>query len=140
MLQEKQCRSSHRRFSIKKLFLKVLQCLQENTCVGSLFLIKACNFVKERLQQSCFSANITKFLRAPFCRTSANGCSWQLAPLPLKLVPLTNLKNCFFLIKRNGKAFELDPSNGDDPSFQFFVLSSVGIYGHFFNLIFKTSQ
>ena len=27
-------RSSHRRFSVKKMFLKILQISQENTCVG----------------------------------------------------------------------------------------------------------
>ena len=30
-------KSSHRRFSIKNLFLKILQCSQENTCVGVSF-------------------------------------------------------------------------------------------------------
>ena len=42
-----QIRSSHQRCSIKKLFL-------------------ACNFIKKRLQHSCFLQKFSKFLRTPF--------------------------------------------------------------------------
>ena len=58
------------RCSIKKLFLKILQYSQENTCVGVPFFnenagLQSCKFKKERLQRRCFNVNITKFLRAP---------------------------------------------------------------------------
>ena len=60
-------RSNHQRSSMKKLFLKISQCSLENTCVG-VFLykiagLKACNFIKKRLQHRYFSVNIAKFLR-----------------------------------------------------------------------------
>ena len=44
----------------KKMLLKILQYLQENTCVG---VFQACNFIKKRLQCRCFPVNIAKFLR-----------------------------------------------------------------------------
>ena len=56
-------RSNHRRCSIKKLFLKILQYSQENNCVGVSGL-KACNFIKKRLETRYFPMNIVKFLRA----------------------------------------------------------------------------
>ena len=53
-------RCSHLRCSIKKLFLKILKCSQENTYAAVYFFIK--------LQDSgrrCFPVNILKFLRTP---------------------------------------------------------------------------
>ena len=61
-------RSSHPRHSIKKLFLKIPQYSQESTCVRVSFLIKLHSTLKRRLQRGCFSANITKSLRAPFLK------------------------------------------------------------------------
>ena len=52
------CQSSHRRCSIKKLLLTILRYSQENN-------LKACNFLKKRLQHKCFLMNIVKFLRTP---------------------------------------------------------------------------
>ena len=57
--------------SSKKVVLKISQNLLENTCVGSLFNNnvagqKTCNYVKKRLQRSCFPVNIAKFLKTPF--------------------------------------------------------------------------
>ena len=59
------------RCSIKKVFLKILQNSQENTCARASFLIKlqaeACNFIeKETLAQVYFPVNFPKFLRTPF--------------------------------------------------------------------------
>ena len=62
-------RSSHRRCFIKKVFLKISQYSQENTC------LKACNFIKKRLQHRHFSVNIAKFLRTPILK---NICKWLL--------------------------------------------------------------
>ena len=43
---------------------------QESTWVGVSFWktcrLKACNFIKKRLQQKCFSVKFAKFLRTPF--------------------------------------------------------------------------
>ena len=61
-------RSSHQRRSIKKVFLKISQNSQENSCVGDPFLIQlqACNFIKKRLRHRCFPVYLAKFLRVPF--------------------------------------------------------------------------
>ena len=57
--------SSQWRFSVRKVFLKFSQILLENTCVGVSFSkvsgLKVCNFIKKRLQHSCFSVNIVIF-------------------------------------------------------------------------------
>ena len=60
-------RSSHHRYSIKKLLLKISQYLQETPLLDSFFKkiagLKACNFFKKRPQHKRFSVNIAKFLR-----------------------------------------------------------------------------
>ena len=62
-------RSSHRRYSIKKVLLKISQNLQENTCTRVSFLSKvqpsACNFIKKTLAQlfSCEFSFFTEHLR-----------------------------------------------------------------------------
>ena len=50
----------------KKVFLKMSQISQENTCAGVSFLIK----------RKCFSVNFAKILRTTFWRISVNGCFW----------------------------------------------------------------
>ena len=45
------------------MFLKILQYLQENTCLESLFNKLA------GLQHRCFSVNIAKFLRTPILKS-----------------------------------------------------------------------
>ena len=53
-----------------KLFLKILQNPQENTCTRGPFLVKlqvwACNLFKKRLWHKYFSVNFAKFSRTPF--------------------------------------------------------------------------
>ena len=76
-------RSSHRRYSVKKVFLKISQISQENTCAG-LFLnkaaaLQACNLIKKRLQHRCFPVKFAKFLRRPIWRTSANDWSKDMS-------------------------------------------------------------
>ena len=48
-----QCRNIHQRCSVKKVFLKILHCSQENTCV----------LVCVKLQHRFVPVNIAKFLR-----------------------------------------------------------------------------
>ena len=57
-------KSSHHMCSIKKVLLKFPQISQENTCVGVSFQQKSCNFIKKRLQQSCFPVKFTKILKS----------------------------------------------------------------------------
>ena len=61
---------SHRRCSVKKVYLEISQNSQENTCARLSFLIKlqtsACNLFKKRLWRRFFPLNFAKFLRTPF--------------------------------------------------------------------------
>ena len=50
----------------KKLFLKISQNSQENTCTWGSFLIKLLTLVKKRLWHRCFPVNLAKFSRTPF--------------------------------------------------------------------------
>ena len=60
-------RSSHRRCSIKKLYLKISQYSQENTYARGFFNqvkgCQVCNFIKKIFQHRYFSVNIVKFLK-----------------------------------------------------------------------------
>ena len=60
-----------RRCSVKKMFLKISQNSQENTCARVSFLIKIQAlglqlYQKERLRRKCFPANFAKFSRITF--------------------------------------------------------------------------
>ena len=59
----------------KKLFLKISQNSQENTCARVSFLIKlkasALRFIKRRLWHWCFPVNFVKFLRSPFLQSTS---------------------------------------------------------------------
>ena len=63
-------RGNHRNCSLKKVFLKILQNSQQNTCVRVFFYndagLRPGNVLENRLRQSCFSVNLAKFLRIPF--------------------------------------------------------------------------
>ena len=59
--------------STKKVFLKIWENLQENTCARVFFLEKiahhqACKFIKKRLQHRYFNVNFAKLLKT-LCRT-----------------------------------------------------------------------
>ena len=55
-------RSSHQRYSIKKLFLKVSQYWQENICIGKNVSSEACNFIKKRFQERFFDTYFEEHL------------------------------------------------------------------------------
>ena len=66
-------RSSHWRYSIKKVFLKTSQISQENTCTRVSFLIKL--QADTWLWHGCFSVNFAKFEKTPFFyRTPLGNC------------------------------------------------------------------
>ena len=52
------------RYSLKKMFLKILENSRENPCARASFLIKL--QLKKRLRPSYFPVNIANFLRTPF--------------------------------------------------------------------------
>ena len=58
---------------MKKVFLKVLQNLHENTCARVSFFNKACNFVKKETLKQVFSCKFAKFLRTPFLTEHPGG-------------------------------------------------------------------
>ena len=62
-------KSSHWKCSVKRMLLKILQILPENTCVESFFDkvagLQASKCIKKHLQQSCFPVRFVKFSRAP---------------------------------------------------------------------------
>ena len=60
----------------KKVFLEILQNLQENTCARVSFFTKvaglrAVNLLKKRLRHRCFPVNFAKLLRTPFLQNSS---------------------------------------------------------------------
>ena len=63
---------SNRRCSVKKVFLKILQNSQENTCVRVSFLIKL------QAPHRCFPVNFAKIFRTPFYRTPLDDCFSRL--------------------------------------------------------------
>ena len=84
------CRSSHCRCFIKKVFFKISQNSQENTCIGVSFLKKIAAWrpaalLKKRLKHRCFPVNFLRnfyehlFGRTPFFRSSAHG---SIVPFP----------------------------------------------------------
>ena len=56
---------------VKKVFLKISQNLQENTCARVSFLIKlqVCNFIKKETLIKVFSCEFCEILRTHFYRT-----------------------------------------------------------------------
>ena len=64
-------RSSHRRFSVKKVFLEIWQNSQENTCARVSFFnkvagLRPATLLKKRLWHRSFPVNYAKFLKIPF--------------------------------------------------------------------------
>ena len=56
------------RCSVRKVFLKISQNSQENSCARASFLIKlqVCNFVKKEILPQVFSCKFCEILRTPF--------------------------------------------------------------------------
>ena len=73
-------RSSHRKFSIKKLFLKVCQYSLETPVLESFFTqnarLQLQGVIKKKFRHRCFSVNIAKLLKTPILRKSVNDCFW----------------------------------------------------------------
>ena len=67
----------HQRCSIRKIFLKISQYSQENTCARVFFLRKLqawpATLLKKRLWHTCFHVNFAKFLITSY-RTAPNDC------------------------------------------------------------------
>ena len=65
-------KSSHRRCSVKKVFLKISQISKENTCVEVFFNkvagLQACNFIKKILQYRYFPVKFAKLFKTPILK------------------------------------------------------------------------
>ena len=61
-------KSSHRRCSIKKPVLKNFAILYLEFLFNKFLGLEVCDFIKRRLQLSCFPLNIAKFLRTPILK------------------------------------------------------------------------
>ena len=69
-----------RRCSVKKVFLKILQNSQENTCASVSILIKWQDWgSRNGLWHECFPVNFAKFSRAPFLQ---NKSRWLVLSVP----------------------------------------------------------
>ena len=72
LYRDRTLRSNHRRFCIRKLFLKTLQYPQETPVFESNFKrvvhLQTCNFIKKRTQHICFPVNIAEFLILPILK------------------------------------------------------------------------
>ena len=84
------------RSSRPEVFLKILQKLQENTCLRVSFLNKVAGLrpttlLKKRLQHWCFPVNFVKFLRTPFFTENLQWLLTTLASLQaLRKAPVWN--------------------------------------------------
>ena len=77
-------RSSHHRYSVKKVFLKISQNSHENTCPRVFFNkntdLRPATLIKKTLWHMYFPVNFAKFLRIPFFhRTSVAASGMNLA-------------------------------------------------------------
>ena len=75
-----QFKTSHRSFSVKKVFLVISQNSQKNTCAKVFFSLglRLATLFKKWLWYKCFPVNLVKFLRTHFFyRTSLDECFWQ---------------------------------------------------------------
>ena len=82
-------RSTLRRCSVKKLFLKNLQKFTWKHLCQSLFLSKAATLrpttlLKKKPWHGCFSTNFAKVLRTPFLTNTSGDCFSKKYPLLLK--------------------------------------------------------
>ena len=73
-------RSSHWRYSIKKVFLRISQNSLENTCArASFFSLRSATLLKKRLWHRCFHVSFGKVLRIRFFKEHLQ---WLLLSVP----------------------------------------------------------
>ena len=67
--------------------------------------MKACSFIKKRLQHWCFPVNIAKFLRAPFLQNISGSYFWGIeiiiSSLQLYSISILDIIALAILLKRN---------------------------------------
>ena len=105
-------KSSHRRCSIKKVFLKISQNSQENTCSRVFFLIKlrASNFIKKETLAQVLSCEFCEIFKNIFfrehLRVTASGFTVTLHQYLLNIYQVfTKFKNSSTFEPLNGESF-----------------------------------
>ena len=78
VIQRRIGRSSHRRFSIKKVFLQISQNSQENTCASNLFF--------KRLYYRFFPVNFLKFVGPLFLQSTFGRLLLYLEPCQVSVI------------------------------------------------------
>ena len=75
LVNDFQYKSSHRRRSLKKVFLEISQNAQENTCARVTFLItfqaRPATLLKKRLRHKYFPVHFARFLRRYFLQNTS---------------------------------------------------------------------
>ena len=59
---------------------------------------QACNFIKKRLQHSCFSVEFAKSLRASFLQNTSGGCFWKYLMKSLFIAYEKN-ESCHYVVR-----------------------------------------
>ena len=96
VIQRRIDRSSHRRFSIKKLFLQISQNSQENTCARQSLFFK-------RLYYRFFSVNFPKFVGPLYLQNTFGRLLLHLEPCQISMIELFcgNSKSLTVFTKKN---------------------------------------
>ena len=91
-------RSSHKRCSVRKVFLEISQHLQENTCAR--VSLKACNFLKKETLAQVFSCKCYVISKDTFFTEHPRTTATVLCVILLLMVNfwVSNLKNTFILV------------------------------------------
>ena len=102
-------RSSHQRRSIKKVFLKILQISQENTCASC--RLQACNFIKKKTLAQMLSCEFCEIFKNTFLQNTSGRLRPALKSfykiLHLVITPEVHLslngQVCFICVHRSRK-------------------------------------
>ena len=79
--------------------LKIFESSQESTCAICFFIkVKACKFIKKRLQHKCFPVNFVRFLRTPFLQNTSGRLLLQIKWQKHELDEMTRNLNISWLV------------------------------------------
>ena len=77
---------------LEKLFLKISQNSQENTCARLFFNkvagLKAATLLKKRLWYRCFPVNFARFLQTPFFKKNHRLTASEMTPSIMKIMAI----------------------------------------------------
>ena len=85
-----------RRCSIEKVFLDILQNLQENTCARVSFFNKACNFIERETLAQVFPCEFCKISKSTFCYRAPSVAASVFNYIKKRFQQLLTFENNFF--------------------------------------------